>query len=178
MMPLVQQAKACALCSLRRHASQVVVSNDVWDARIVIVGEAPGPVEDRRGEPFVGPSGQYLRQALQSHEIGPAHITNTCLCYPPGCRTPTRYEILCCKRWLHWQIDMIKPDVIVAVGGTALRGLCGKGGIVRLRGKILESEDVRGRAYRVFPILHPAAALRREEWKELFERDIARLGDL
>jgi DNA polymerase len=158
-------ALACHACGLRGSARQVVPDNGVWRSRVLLVGEAPGTVEDQRGLPFVGPSGQYLRKSLSSAGVDPEalFITNVCKCYPPGCRTPTPYEALSCRRHLLAQVAFLQPALIVAVGGLALRAFCAapkRASVTRLAGQRLQTRDLDGATYPLFALVHPAAVLR------------------
>ena len=163
-------------CVLKRTATNTVFGTGPADAKLMIIGEAPGEEEDRRGEPFVGPSGQLLDRMLSA--IGLArdqvYITNTIYWRPPGNRTPTPQEVLACYPFMQRQIALIRPAVLMLVGGAAAKTMLQRSeGIMRLRGKWNEvqvtGEDLSIPAMATF---HPAYLLRspiqkREAWQDL-----------
>lgn len=140
-------ARACTRCPLAGTRTQVVFGSGRSDARLVVVGEAPGQTEDREGRPFVGPAGQQLRALLQDAglDLADAYLTNVVLCHPPGedgkgDRTPANDEIEACRSWLDVQLDAVLPRVILAVGVTAAQRLLDSGATLRaLRGRAHES---------------------------------------
>jgi uracil-DNA glycosylase len=133
------------------------------EARLMIVGEAPGPQENRLGKPFVGKSGQLLDQILQAAGFDPEEdvfITNAVYRMPPGdegkeFRKPTTEEIEFYKPYLLEMIRLIDPAVILLSGNVATQSLLGQTGITRLRGNWHQLEDRW-----VMPIYHPAYLLR------------------
>jgi DNA polymerase len=129
------------------------------DARLMLVGEAPGRNEDLRGEPFVGAAGQLLDELLGGIGISreEAYIANVLKCRPPGNRDPKEDEIDACKGYLREQIRMIRPEVVVTLGNFATKLLVPtEVGITRMRGRRIEwwLEAT------LIPTFHPAAALR------------------
>lgn len=126
---------------------------------LVLVGEAPGAQEDEAGQPFVGRSGQLLDQllgdaGLARSEVG---IVNILKCRPPKNRTPRRAEVVQCRPWLQRQLELLAPRLVVALGGTAVTELLGKGTrIVDVRGQVRRDE----RGFDVMGTYHPSAALR------------------
>jgi len=139
----------------------------------MIVGEGPGADEDAQGEPFVGAAGQLLDKMISAmgYDRDDFYICNVVKCRPPKNRTPDPTEIAACMPYLHEQIALIEPKVIISMGATALKGLLGvQDGIIRARGK--------WRLYRasipVMPTFHPAYLLRQETakrdvWNDLKE---------
>ncbi len=146
----------------------------------MFVGEAPGADEDQQGEPFVGKAGQLLTKIIQAMGLrrDDVYIANILKCRPDtpgqasGNRKPTPEEMQTCIPYLHEQIDLIKPEVLVALGATAVEGLLGKTlGITRLRGN--------WRSYRGIPLMptyHPAYLLRnqalgerRRVWEDILQ---------
>ena len=127
-------------------------------AQVVLIGEAPGETEAKEGKPFVGQAGKILDQALIQAGLSRAavYITNVVKCRPPGNRTPLPLEIERCKQYLLAEIEVIKPRVLVLLGGTATESILGKlGKITAIRGKQYIYKD------RVcIPTLHPAYVLR------------------
>jgi DNA polymerase len=144
----------------------------------MFVGEAPGVDEDRQGEPFVGAAGQLLTRIIQTMGLSreTVYIANILKCRPDtpgqssGNRKPTTDEMRTCIPYLHSQIDIIQPKVLVALGATAMEGLLGQaGGISRLRGKWQEYRGIP-----LMPTFHPAYLLRnmalsekRKVWEDM-----------
>jgi DNA polymerase len=143
---------------------QVVVSRGNPAARLMVIGEGPGAQEDAQGLPFVGRAGQLLDQMLASVGIDSnrdAYICNVVKCRPPDNRKPTPEEMAACRPWLHKQIALVDPALIVLAGATAMEGVLGiKGGITRLRGQWQQGhgEALEGRW--LLPIFHPSFLLR------------------
>jgi len=155
------------LCSER---TQAVFGVGDPVARVMFVGEAPGVQEDRRGEPFVGPAGQLLDRIIAAMGLGRerVYIANVCKCRPPSNRRPQLDEMAACLPFLRRQIEIIRPEVIVALGGVAAQGLLHTQlGVNRLRG---EFHDFDGIPVRV--TYHPAYLLRdpsqkRHTWEDI-----------
>ncbi|HXR46070.1 MAG TPA: uracil-DNA glycosylase family protein [Candidatus Limnocylindrales bacterium] len=181
--PLDPQAKAAAFAALRERAlacvkcphlassrKTVVFGVGSIDAQLMFVGEAPGADEDDQGEPFVGKAGQLLTKIIQATGLqrGDVYIGNILKCRPDtpgqsaGNRKPTTDEMATCIPYLHEQIDLIRPRVLVALGATAVEGLLGKTiGITKLRGT--------WKTYRGIPLMptyHPAYLLRNQAMSE------------
>jgi DNA polymerase len=140
------------------------------DAELMFVGEAPGADEDEQGEPFVGAAGQLLTRIIQTMGLsrGTVYIGNILKCRPDtpgqssGNRKPTAEEMQTCIGYLHSQIDIIGPKVLVGLGATAIEGLLGKTvGITRLRG---HWQSYRG--IPLMPTFHPAYLLRNQALSE------------
>jgi uracil-DNA glycosylase family 4 len=178
---LRQRAMACVKCSsLAASRKNVVFGVGSLDAELMFVGEAPGADEDLQGEPFVGKAGQLLTKIIQTMGLTreQVYIANILKCRPDtpgqtaGNRKPTPQEMETCIPYLHEQIDLIRPKVLVGLGGTAIEGLLGKSeGIMRLRGK--------WQTYRGIPLMptyHPAYVLRkqspvekRQVWEDMLQ---------
>ena len=181
--PLDPQAKTVAFAALRERAlacvkcphlassrKNVVFGVGSIDAQIMFIGEAPGADEDEQGEPFVGKAGQLLTKIIQATGLKRAdvYIANILKCRPDtpgqraGNRKPTSDEMATCIPYLHEQIDLIRPKVIVALGATAVEGLLGKTlGITKLRGTW---KTYRGTP--LMPTYHPAYLLRNQAMNE------------
>ena len=171
MAELRARALVCVKCA-HLAASRKNVAFGVGDASspLMFVGEAPGADEDVQGEPFVGKAGQLLTRIIQTMGFtrDTVYIANILKCRPDtpgqsaGNRKPTPEEMQACLPYLQAQIDVIKPRVIVALGGVAIEGLLGKTvGITRLRGQ--------WQTYRDFPLMptyHPAYLLRNQALSE------------
>jgi DNA polymerase len=168
---LRQRALACVKCAnLASSRKNVVFGVGSMDAQLMFVGEAPGADEDQQGEPFVGKAGQLLTKIIQTmgFQRGDVYIANILKCRPDtpgqsaGNRKPTSEEMSTCIPYLHEQIDLIRPKVLVALGATAVEGLLGKTvGITKLRGN--------WQTYRGIPLMptyHPAYLLRNQALSE------------
>ena len=117
---------SCQRCELAKTRHNVVVGRGKPNARLLIVGEAPGEQEDRQGQPFVGKAGQLLENMLAAagmHSEQDVYICNVVKCRPPGNRNPAPAEIASCASYLQWQIDTIQPELIVALGRFAAHTL-------------------------------------------------------
>ncbi len=171
---------ACETCGpLAQSRRNVVFGAGNIFAELMLIGEAPGADEDRRGEPFVGPAGMLLDKILQAMGLTreSVYIANILKCRPDtpgqtsGNRKPSAEEMRACLPYLHEQIDLIRPRVLVALGATAALGLLGLDGITRLRG--------RWQIYRGIPLMptyHPAYLLRntalsekRRVWEDMLQ---------
>ena len=139
---------ACRRCGLAATRQQVVVGRGNPNARLLLVGEAPGAEEEACGQPFVGRSGRLLEAMLAAAGLDSErdlYIANVIKCRPPGNRKPSRTEIETCRPWLERQIAMVRPQLVLLVGATALEALLGvKGGITKLRGQWLHLEASQG----------------------------------
>jgi len=168
---LRSRALACVKCEHLAAARQTVVFGvGSIDAELMFVGEAPGADEDAQGEPFVGRAGELLTKIIQTmgYKREEVYIGNILKCRPDtpgqsaGNRKPTPEEMKTCIPYLHEQIDLIRPRVLVALGATAVEGLLGKTiGITRLRGQ--------WKVYRGIPLMptyHPAYLLRNQALAE------------
>jgi len=160
---------ACRRCPLYKNATQVVPGEGLKRARLMLVGEEPGDQEDKQGRPFVGPAGRVLAQALGDAGIvrGDAFITNAVKHFkwePRGKRRlhkrPNAYEIERCHWWLDLERLLVKPEIVVALGATALRSVSGKAiAINKVRGKILPLPD----GGQMLATIHPSYILRIED---------------
>lgn len=123
---IIRVCKACRLSQSRKNA---VPGEGHLGAQVMLVGEAPGRDNDECGRPFVGQGGKLLDKILQAAGINRSQLflTNILKCRPPANRPPKDDEVRCCSHFLRGQIEMIKPKVIVALGGSAARALLGKG---------------------------------------------------
>jgi DNA polymerase len=141
------------------------------------VGEAPGADEDRQGKPFVGRSGQLFDRMLTSIGLdrSKVYIANVVPWRPPGNRAPTPQEVAICRPFIARQIELVDPDVMICVGGSAAQALLGgREGIMRLRGRWFDY-DTGKRRIKALPMLHPAYLLRQPAHKKLAWRDLREL---
>lgn len=160
----------CMRCPLSQSRTRIVNSEGNRKARLMFIGEAPGADEDASGRPFVGRAGQLLNKIIEAIGLKREDIMigNVNRCRPPQNRTPTPAEAATCKPFLLREIDVIRPDVIVVLGNTAMKNLLNsKEGITKLRGQF---QDYRG--IKVMPTFHPAYLLRdpskkREAWEDM-----------
>jgi uracil-DNA glycosylase len=163
-------------CELKRRAANTVFCDGNPAARIMLVGEAPGADEDRIGRPFVGVSGQLLDRMLATIGLDRTKvlITNAMYWRPPDNRKPTEAELRLCRPFVRRHIALIRPAVLVLVGGTATGALIpGSPGITRLRGRWLRFDpDGGGETIETIAMYHPSFLLRsperkREAWADL-----------
>lgn len=161
-------------CALRATAKNLCFYRGAAQARVMIIGEAPGRDEDLEGKPFVGRAGQLLDRMLAAIGLSEenAHITNIVYWRPPGNRTPTPQEALVCKPFLIRQMELVRPDMLVLLGGAAAKHVLDvTDGILRIRGK-WHQVSIGGRTIPVMPTLHPAYLLRTPASKRLAWRDL------
>ena len=157
--------RVCMNCPLGQPESETfhrVPGEGPADARVMIVGEAPGAEEERTGRPFIGRSGNLLTEILTAAGLDRSRIfvTSVCKCRPPQNRTPKRAEMAACLPWLTAQIELIKPEVVLTVGNVGTQTLLGvKTGINALRGRFHELK-LGGRPMTLRPLFHPAYLLR------------------
>lgn len=155
----------CRRCKLAQHRTHIVFGEGSPQARLVFVGEGPGAEEDATGRPFVGRAGQLLDKIIAAMNLRreEVYICNVVKCRPPENRTPERDEVAACVGFLHRQLAVIRPQVIVALGASAAAALLDDpklGGISRIRGRF---HDYRG--VPLMPTFHPAYLLRTPEKK-------------
>ena len=165
-------------CELKRTASNLVFADGNAQAKIMLIGEAPGRDEDKAGLPFVGKAGQLLDQMLACVGLDrtSVYITNILPWRPPGNQTPTSEEIAMMRPFLEKHIEIVSPDIIVAVGGTSAKALLDTTtGIMRLRGKITDYQTKSGNKIPLLPCLHPAYLLRSPQHKKMAFSDLITL---
>lgn len=162
----------CTRCGLAERRTQVVFSDGPRDARLMVVGEAPGRNEDETGLPFVGAAGKYLDLLLGTVGLSrreSVYIANVVKCRPPGNRDPKPEEIEACSPFLKKQIELVRPQALLAVGSFSAQLLTGreKTALGKLRGKV--------HRYHGVPLVvtyHPAALLRNAKWTRSFWDDL------
>jgi DNA polymerase len=165
-------------CGLKASATQLVFSDGAPDARIMLVGEAPGGDEDRIGRPFVGRAGQLLDRMLASIGLdrSKVYIANVVPWRPPGNRTPTPQETTVCLPFITRQIALVDPRWLVLLGASATQTLLAtKEGITRARGAWREYVFEDGRAIPALPMFHPAYLLRQPAAKRWAWADLRKL---
>ncbi len=163
-------------CALKQTAMNLVFADGNPNASIMLVGEAPGEDEDRQGKPFVGVSGQLLDRMLAPIGLNreSVYISNVIFWRPPGNRSPTDAEIAACLPFVERHIALIKPKILVLLGGVAAKTMLrSKDGITRIRGKWVDYKisGHDGVSIPCLPIYHPAYLLRqpaakRQAWND------------
>lgn len=164
---VAEEARACTRCPLYRSATRTVFGEGPARAKLMLVGEQPGDLEDLAGRPFVGPSGKLLDRALTEAGIdrGKIYLTNAVKHFknePRGKKRlhkrPNRYETEVCKVWIDKEMSLVRPVLILALGVTAAQSLTGRRSIVlsRERGRMLELPG----GHRGMVTTHPSALLR------------------
>ncbi|MFD1656769.1 UdgX family uracil-DNA binding protein [Streptomyces caeni] len=173
-------AAECHGCPLYENATQTVFGRGDISARVVLVGEQPGDQEDRQGEPFVGPAGRVLDKALAQAGVdrGTAYVTNAVKHFKysvPGRgkrrihKAPSLREMTACQPWLRAELDLIRPEVVVALGATAAKALLGGSfRVTKDRGSLLTLPDTPDGQY-VVATVHPSAVLRADDRDAAYE---------
>ncbi len=170
---LAKELAGCTRCRLHEGRTQTVYARGTGSSGLCFVGEGPGADEDAQGYPFVGKAGQLLDRMIEAMGFSrdEVYVCNIVKCRPPKNRKPEPDEMEACRPFLAEQLELVNPEVIVALGATAVEGLLGiSGGITRLRGKW---RLYKGRVA-VMPTFHPAYLLRspeakRDVWQDLQE---------
>lgn len=162
----------CTLCGLCTSRTNAVPGEGSATSGIMFIGEGPGYHEDQQGRPFVGRAGELLNDLLRSVPLHRADvfITNVVKCRAPENRDPMSAEVDACRPYLESQIALLGPRVIVPLGRHSLGWFFPDARISREHGRML-----RWRDYVVFPVYHPAAALRSTSVREMLEADMKRL---
>lgn len=162
----------CQRCSLSSQRTNIVFGRGDSDSSLVVIGEAPGEVEDHQGVPFVGRSGKLLEQMLTEWmDPNDFYICNVVKCRPPQNRDPQPHEVRTCDPFLKAQLNIIKPKVLLAVGKYAAQTLLDtKTPISRLRGEFGEFNGIP-----LMPTFHPAYALRNQKAIVTMKGDISKV---
>lgn len=172
---LAEAVAAFEGCPLKRTATNLVFADGNPEARVMLVGEAPGADEDRMGKPFVGVSGQLLDRMLAGVGLDrrSTYITNVIFWRPPGNRSPTAAEIAACLPFVERHIELVSPEVLVVLGAVAAQTLLARSdGISRLRGRWFEYESSgMVRPVPTMATYHPAYLLRQPSQKRAAWRD-------
>jgi uracil-DNA glycosylase len=169
---LQAQVKDCSLCGLQKTRTQTVFGVGNRQAAWMVIGEAPGADEDAQGEPFVGRAGQLLNSMLRATGLKreEVYIANILKCRPPQNRDPTPEEVTCCIPYLHRQIELVNPKLILCVGRIAAQNLLNtQTPIGKLRGQV---HRLGAQQRPVVVTYHPAYLLRspgekRRAWQDL-----------
>lgn len=169
---LEQEVAACCRCILHKTRTQTVFGVGNKQAQWMFIGEAPGLDEDRKGEPFVGRAGQLLTKMLKAigFDRREVYIANIIKCRPPDNRNPRIEEIVECLAYLHRQIQLVQPEIIVLLGGVAANSLLKvQTPVSRLRGQI---HRIAGTEAAVIVSYHPAYLLRSPHQKAAAWEDL------
>lgn len=162
-------------CSLKNTASNTVFCDGNENSDIIIIGEAPGDIEDKAGKPFIGEAGILLDKMFAAIGLNRAddfYITNIIPWRPPGNRQPTNGECDLCLPFLKRHIELFKPKLIITVGGVSANHLLNeKTGITKLRGTWKEY-DIKGSKIPLMPLLHPAYLIRQPHYKKQTWHDL------
>ena len=163
-------------CALKKTATNLVFGDGNPKAKIVLIGEGPGPEEDRQGQSFVGPGGQLLNKMLASIGLDRTQVflSNIVFWRPPGNRTPTAQETSLCMPFVERLMELIDPEVLITLGGQAAKSMLAEtAGIGRLRGKwYTYSTPKLSRPVQATALFHPdyllsSPAHKREAWQDL-----------
>lgn len=172
-------------CALSETASRLCFADGNPEAKVMLIGEAPGAEEDRQGRPFVGPSGQLLDRIIRTIGLDRTNvwITNTLYWRPPGNRSPTTGEIAVCLPFLERQIELLAPRFILFVGAIAAKTLLERTeGVTKLRGRPFTYSTADGTEIPCLVTFHPAYLLRQPLNKRFVWRDMlamrARLDEM
>ena len=174
------EVRACTRCRLHEGRTKAVPGEGDPDTEVVFVGEGPGVNEDREGRPFVGRAGGLLVQLLRS--IGwsreQVYITNVVKCRPPDNRDPAPDEIAACQPFLRRQLEILDPAVVVTLGRHSMGTFLPGARITSAHGTVRPADPETGaRQALVFPMFHPAAALRAAAVERMSYDDIARIPE-
>lgn len=175
LQEIARLVAACTDCALHQGRRNAVPGEGDPKAELMFIGEGPGAQEDAQGRPFVGAAGGFLEELLRSIGLTrrQVYIANTVKCRPPQNRDPLPEEMGACSKYLNRQIELIDPLLIVTLGRFSLARFFPGEGITRARGRLREKD---GR--RIYPIMHPAAALYRQEMRGLIVEDFQRIPDI
>jgi len=179
-----KEALSCKKCELWKSRTNVVFGDGPKDAKTMFIGEAPGFYEDKQGKPFVGKAGKLLTELLNKIGIqrNEVYITNIVKCRPPNNRDPLPEEVKACYPYLDFQINHIKPKVIVPLGRHAAKLILEKyglefEGISKEHGKVHEVSTLFGKIY-IIPMYHPAAAIYNQYLRPTLEKDFEAIRNL
>ena len=172
---IARQVHSCTDCPLSNSRTNAVPGEGPADAEIMFIGEGPGYHEDRQGRPFVGPAGKFLEELLASIGLGreDVFIANMVKCRPSNNRDPLPAEIAACSKYLDRQIELVNPKLVVTLGRFSMSRFFPKESISRARGKARKVGNLT-----VYPIMHPAAALHRQELRKTIEDDFRAIPEV
>ncbi len=171
----IRTTEPCPLCPYRTHA---VPGEGPIDARLFIIGEAPGEEEDKVGRPFVGRAGMLLNTVLAEtgFDREKIFITNAVKCRPPQNRKPSVGELRACRPFLDRQLEWVQPEWICTLGAVSTNIFL-EGTLTKIHGSMYPIR-YQGREYKLFPTFHPAAAFRVPVLKDEIRKDFKKLNEL
>jgi len=174
------EAKECKRCRLHKSRTNVVFGVGPADTKIMLVGEAPGFMEDKSGFPFVGAAGKNLDMLLQTAGLKRenVYITNVVLSRPPQNRAPLPDEIEACHPFLERKISVIQPKLVVALGRIAAGELLDRPVVMNEEHGTLLDCTYAGVKFKLFVTYHPAAALYGAQAKQKLQADFKKLGQI
>jgi uracil-DNA glycosylase len=170
---LAIQIRSCIQCPLHATRTKAVPGEGSPSARVMLIGEAPGREEDRRGQPFVGAAGRFLDEVLAGSGVDRSDlfITNTVKCRPENNRPPRKREVdICTSLYLFEQVELVNPALIMLLGSVATKKLLGVSSVNEVRGRVIEHNHRKYLAG-----YHPAASFYREDMAENIRQDFALL---
>ncbi len=169
---LNQEIRKCKKCPLWKTRKNVVPGKGPVNAKIIILGQAPGSKENKVGKPFIGRAGQFLNQLLKIAKMDrkKVFITSPIKCFPPKNRKPTKEEIRACLPYLKKQIEIINPKKFILLGEVAFSVFFPKEKLKKFRGKWITLRQAQGKK-KYFITYHPAAGLRFPRIKKILEKD-------
>ena len=169
---IADMVRGCTGCPLHAGRTNAVPGEGPEDAEIMFIAEGPGANEDAQGRPFVGQAGYFLDDLLAAAGINrnDVFITNMIKCRAPENRDPEPSEMKACSKYLDRQIEVIAPKLIVTLGRFSMGKFLPGETITRARGRVRRKDGQN-----IFPIMHPAAGLRRKENKEMVISDFMAL---
>jgi DNA polymerase len=172
---VADEIRSCSLCTLHEARISAVPGAGPVDADIFFLGEGPGAREDEQGLPFIGASGKFLDDLLDSIGLDrrKVFISNVVKCRPPGNRDPHVAEVRACARYLDRQLELIQPHLIVTLGRFAMDYFLSGGRISEIHGQPRRVDGVL-----TLPLYHPAAALYRGSLRSVVREDFQRIPEL
>ncbi len=184
MNSLAEEIKECKKCDLYKTRNKPLVGDGSGDVEILVIGESPGYYEDLQGRAFVGESGKILDQLLDLVNLKrkDIYITNVLKCRPPRNHNPNRQEIDACVGYLHRQIEIIKPKIILTLGKFASKEIFVRfkldfSRISEIHGRLFEAETSFGKI-KIIPLYHPAVACYHNEMLDVLKEDFLKLSSL
>ncbi|MCM8757023.1 MAG: uracil-DNA glycosylase [Candidatus Omnitrophica bacterium] len=183
---LEERCLRCNDCGLASSRTQVVFGSGSLVSRIMLVGEAPGFNEDRKGKPFCGRAGAVLDELLSTINLDrrQVYITNVVKCRPPGNRDPMPEELVACSPYLQEQIELLQPEVIACLGRFSLRtilrffGLSPEVSLSQVHGQVFTPEGDLFQTVQIVALFHPAVATYRPEAMDGLKKDFAVLAKI
>ena len=179
----LKQLSNCSFCpDLLTNRTQVVIGDGSLTPDVVFIGEAPGKKEDEQGNPFIGKSGQILRNNLKDIGFDNFYITNIVKCRPPNNRDPSTIEAKNCFPYLGLQLKNMNPKIICTLGAHSTKYILSGGDFNKVSSKPMSefrgeffNTEIEGTKYIIFSTYHPAATIYNQKLKQTFVNDLKRL---